>query len=221
MPKPKRSTADRNRRRGIEARVIGLLERYDCPTPYHAVCTHFLGALSGSAPVQPMKVLATIWDGALPAFPSIDAVNELLEALISGLWNEHTTHQDDTQPYRLTPMPARATRQSLTSLIETRAEEIHGFLTGLFGDQENLEVPGSMADSLDALMELDEMFSGMQALLEDPEKAASTSDLKALKVHLAELTNIVEQEIHNVVLGARVLREQEGAMEEKTELTVH
>ena len=61
---PKRSTADRSRCRGIEARTIAFLERYDCPTPYHAVCTHFLGAMSGSAPVRPMKVLAKVWDAA-------------------------------------------------------------------------------------------------------------------------------------------------------------
>ncbi len=218
---PKRSTADRNRRRGIEARAIALLERYDCPMPYHAVCTHFLGAMSATAPVQPMRVLATIWDGKLPAFPSIDAVNALLEALINGLWNELTVHQDDTQPYRLMPMPARATRKSLASLVETRAEEIHGFLTGLFGDQENLEVPGPMADSLDNLMALGEMFSGMQTLLEDPEKPASSKDLDGLKAQIAELTAVVEQEIHHVVMGARVLREQEGAMGEKTEITAH
>ena len=218
---PKRSTADRNRCRRMELRAIALLERYDCPTPYHAVCTLFLGAMSATAPVQPMKVLATIWDGKLPAFPSIDAVNELLEALINGLWNELTVHQDETQPYRLTPTPARATRQSLASLVETRAEEIHGFLTGIFGDQVDLEVPEPMAESLDTLMELGEVFSGMQTLLEDPEKPTSPADLKALKMHIAELTHIVEQEIHVVVIVARVLREQEGAMEEKTELTVH
>ena len=60
-----------------------------------------------------------------------------------------------------------------------------------------------------------------QALLGDYEKPASPADLKAFKVHIAELTHIVEQEIHAVVIVARVLREQEGAMEEKTELTMH
>ena len=177
--------------------------------------------MSGSAPVQPRKVLTQVWDGTLPAFSSMDAINELLEALINGLWNQLTVHQDETQPYRLMLLPARATRQSLASLVETRAEEIHGFLTGIFGDQQNLEVPEPMAESLDTLMELGEMFSGMQTLLEDPEKPASTADLKVLKAHLAELTNIVEQEIHSVVIVGRVLREQEGAMEEKTELTEH
>ncbi len=53
MPKP--STAGRDRRRSIGARAIEMLKRYDCPMPYHAVCTHFLGAMSGTAPVQPIE----------------------------------------------------------------------------------------------------------------------------------------------------------------------
>jgi len=218
---PKPSTAERNRRRSIEARAIDMLERYDCPMPYHAVCTHFLGAMSGTAPVQPMKVLARIWDGTLPAFASIAAVNELLEALINGLWNELTVHQDEKQPYRLIPIPTRATRKSLASLAETRAEEIDGFLTGIFGDQENLEVSEPMGASLDTLMELVGIFAGMQALLEDPEKPASAEDLEGLKAHVVELTAIAEREIHDVVIGARVLREQEGAIKEKTGAGAH
>ena len=82
-------------------------------------------------------------------------------------------------------------------------------------------VPEPMAESLDTLMELDEMFSGMQALLDDPEKPASTACLKALKAHLAELTRVVEHEMHAVVIMARGLREQEGATNEKAELTEH
>ena len=219
MPKP--STAQRNRRRALEARAIELLARYDCPMPYHAVRTHFLGAMSGTAPVQPMKVLARIWDGTLPAFASIEAVNELLEALINGLWNELTIHQDEMQPYRLMPIPARVTRERLASLAETRAEEIDGFLTGVFGDQENLEVPEAMGASLDTLMELIGIFAGMQALLEDPGKPASTEDLEGLRAHVVKLTHIAECEIHDVVIGARILREQEGAMKEKAGAGVH
>lgn len=186
MPKP--STAGRDRRRSIGARAIEMLKRYDCPMPYHAVCTHFLGAMSGTAPVQPMKVLARIWDGTLPAGASIEAVNEMLGALINALWNELTIHQDEMQPYQLMPTPARATRKSLASLAETRAEEIDGFLTGIFGDQENLEVPEPMGAALDTLMELVGIFAGMQALLEDLEKPAGVEDLKSLKAHVVELT---------------------------------
>ncbi len=219
MSKP--SVAQRNRTRTIEAQALAMLERYDCPMPYHAVCTHFLGAMCATGPVQPMKTLARIWDGTLPAFASIEAVNELLGALINGLWNKLAAHQDEGHPYRLMTFPARTTRESLACLAETRVEELEGFLTGVFGDQERLEVPEPLGESLDTLMELDGIFSGMQALLEDPAKPASAKDLQGLRKQIAELTTIAEQEIHAVVVGARVLREQIGALEEKEGSAVH
>ena len=129
MSKP--SAARRNRTRTLEAQALAMLERYDCPMPYHAVRTHFLGAMCATEPVQPMKTLARIWDGALPEFASIEAVNELLGALINGLWNELTVHQDEEHPYRLMTFPARTTRESLACLAKTRVEELKGFLTGI------------------------------------------------------------------------------------------
>ena len=64
-------------------------------------------------------------------------------------------------------------------------------------------------------------MAGMQALLEDPAKPASAKDLEGLRKQFAELTAIAEQEIHAVVVGARVLREQIGALEEKEGAAVH
>ena len=198
-----------------------MLERYDCPMPYHAVCTHFLGAMCATGPVQPMKTLARIWNGTLPALASIDAVNELLGALINGLWNALTVHQDEGRPYRLMTFPARGTRASLACLVKTRVEELEGFLTGVFGEQERLEVPAPMGESLDTLMELEGIFAGVQGLLEDPEKPAGARDLNGLGTQLAKLTAIAEQEIHAVVMGARVLREQDVAPEDKAGSALH
>lgn len=130
-------------------------------------------------------------------------------------------HQDEDHPYRLMTIPARTTRESLACLAETRAEELEGFLTGVFGEQERLEVPEPLGESLDTLMELDGIFSGMQALLEDPEKPASTKDLEGLRKQFTELTAIAEQEIHAIVVEARVLREQELALEQKEGSAVH
>ena len=198
-----------------------MLERYDCPMPYHAVRTHFLGAMCATGPIQPMKALAQIWSGALPALPSIEAVNEFLGALINGLWNALTLHQDERHPCRLMAFPARATRESLVCLAKTRVEEMEGFLTGVFGDQENLEMPAPMGKSLDTLMELEGIFSSVQALLENPGKLAAASDVEGLQNQLAELTTIAEQEIHTVVVGARELRGQVAALEEKEGSAVH
>lgn len=88
-----------------------MLERYDCPMPYHAVRTHFLGAMCATGPVQPMKTLARIWDGTLPAFASIEAVNELLGALINGLWNELTARRRKCAAHRRRVLGRHTSRQ--------------------------------------------------------------------------------------------------------------
>ena len=94
-------------------------------------------------------------------------------------------HQDEAHPCRLMALPTRVTRESLACVAEIRVEELHGFLTGVFGDEENLELPGSMGESLDRLMELEGIFAGMQELLEDPDQPATASDLKGLQSKVA------------------------------------
>ena len=99
MSKP--SSRERQQLRQTELKAIELLERYDCPMEYHAICTYFLGAMSSPKPVQPMKVLAHLWDGALPAMPNLDAVNELLGTLIHGLCDHRASTRRSSRPLRL------------------------------------------------------------------------------------------------------------------------
>jgi hypothetical protein len=74
-----------------DEQVRTLLERYKCPVPFHEVRTRFLGNIA--TPVvsaSPLKVVEDLWGGELPAFDSIDAANELIGALVLGLWNSAT-----------------------------------------------------------------------------------------------------------------------------------
>jgi hypothetical protein len=85
-----------------DEQVRTLLERYKCPVPFHEVRTRFLGNIA--TPVvsaSPLKVVEDLWGGELPAFDSIDAANELIGALVMGLWNRLTRHQDRSSPFRL------------------------------------------------------------------------------------------------------------------------
>ena len=76
-----------------EVRV--LLEHYRCPVPFHEVRTRFLGNIATPAVgVSPIKIVEDLWGGELPEFNSIDAANELIGALIMGLWNRLTRHQE-------------------------------------------------------------------------------------------------------------------------------
>jgi hypothetical protein len=95
-----------------DERVREVLERYNCPVPFHEVRTRFLGNIASPVmSASPMIVVQDIWGGELPAFESIEAANELIGALVMGLWNRLTRHQDRSAPFRLmrTRLGRRAT----------------------------------------------------------------------------------------------------------------
>ena len=43
----------------------------------------------------------------------MDEANELLDALVNGLWNDLTRHQKRSQPFRLTRVPMEPTAENL------------------------------------------------------------------------------------------------------------
>src|SRR5665811_489418 len=82
--------------------VRALLERYRCPVPFHEVRTRFLGNIA--TPIMsasPIKTVEDLWGGELPEFDSVDAARELIGALVMGLWNRLSRHQDRNSPFRL------------------------------------------------------------------------------------------------------------------------
>src|SRR3954452_23728559 len=86
-----------------DAEVRLLLERFACPIPFHEVRTRFLGNIaSPNMSASPLDQVRALWGGELPEFDSMDAVNELVGALVIGLWNRLTRHQDRKHPFRLT-----------------------------------------------------------------------------------------------------------------------
>src|ERR1700730_11961381 len=94
-----------------EDQVRVLLERYRCPVPFHAVRTRFLGIIaSPEMTAAPIRVVEALWGGELPAFETIEAANELIGALVMGLWNRLTRHQERSVPFRLTRIEVPATR---------------------------------------------------------------------------------------------------------------
>jgi hypothetical protein len=120
-----------------EVRV--LLERYRCPVPFHEVCTRFLGNIATPAVgVSPIKIVEGLWGGELPEFNSIDAANELIGALMMGLWNRLTRHQERNAPFRLVRPDVMTTREGLANLATIRCQELDGFVDGLSGTRQPL-----------------------------------------------------------------------------------
>ena len=136
MAKPKPPPA------ATDDEVRALLRRYQCPVPFHAVRTRFLGNIATPAmQVAPMETVSALWGGELPVFDTLDAVNELIGVLVMGLWNRLSRHQERSAPFRLTRIDVPVSREGLTSLALMRREELDGFIEGLFGTHESLDFP--------------------------------------------------------------------------------
>jgi hypothetical protein len=189
--------------------VRALLQRYRCPVPFHAVRTRFLGNIA-SLDMQPsaIKTVEALWGGELPAFNTIDAANELIGALVMGLWNRLTRHQERSAPFRLTRIEIPTTREGMGKLALLRQEELDGFVEGLFGDQESLDLPERAHRALGTLAEIRAMLEASRELADDLTKPAAPADIAVTLGHFRELTRIAEHEMHEAVLSCTRARRQ-------------
>jgi hypothetical protein len=177
--------------------------------PFHAVRTRFLGNIASPVvSASPLDALKGLWGGELPVFDSLDAVNELLAALIMGLWNRLTRHQERSAPFRLLRVDVSGTREGLARISLIRREELDGFIQGLFGKEDSLELPERARRALTALSELRAMLEGVHVVASDPNKPATFEDIAQALDNVRELTRISEREIHEVVLCCTRARRQ-------------
>ena len=205
-----------------DAEVIALLKRYRCPTPFHEVRTRFLGNIAcpfiGASPMETVKQL---WGGELPAFDSMEAVNELLNALVSGLWNRLTAHQSSRNPFRLLRFDVAQTREGLKHFALVRRQELDGFVEGLFGLEEHIDLPERAHEALGVLAEIRAMLAGVINFLDDSSKPAEPDDLKGLVRNIQKITIIVETEMNKTNLSCKRARSQLLEQLPATKPTLH
>ena len=100
--------------------VIALLQRYQCPTPFHEVRTRFLGNIASPVmAASPVETVKQLWGGELPEFDSLESVNELLNVLVAGLWNRLAAHQSSRTPFRLLRFEVAPTRAGPPRTVNT------------------------------------------------------------------------------------------------------
>ncbi len=96
--------------------------------------------------------------GGLPPFDSIDDANELLDALVKGLWNDLTLHQKRSQPFRVSRMPIEPTAANLGQYGLVRLQELDGFIEGLFNGGDAIGLPERAHEAVGHLAELRAMM---------------------------------------------------------------
>ena len=202
------------RQKADAAKIRELLRRHACPVPFHEVRTRFLGNIASPLlTASPMRVVEGLWGGELPVFDSADDANELIGALVQGLWNELTRHQKRTEPFRLVRVPGEPSPVALSRLALVRRQEIDGFVEGLFQGADEIDLPQKASDALDALAEARAMFAAVEDLTAKGIKPEEAAEVATTVKHLSEMQKIVEREIHAVVLACTRARRQAMAAE--------
>jgi hypothetical protein len=169
----------------------------------------------------PMETVAALWGGELPAFGTLDAANELIGALVMGLWNRLSRHQERSAPFRLTRVDVSVTREGLAELALMRQEELDGFIEGLFGANKTLDFPERAHKALGVLAEVRAMLEGVREVASNPSKPATPADIAVTLGHLREFTRIAEHEMHELVLSCTRARRQILRMMPATKPVLH
>ena len=191
-----------------ERTIRALLTRHGCPIGYHEVRTRLLGAIaSPDLDAKPINVIAGLWGGALPEFDSLDDVNELLGALVMGLWNQLAQHQDAKVPFKALAVPMEPTAANLANFANVRGEEAQGFIEGLFNGAEEANLPERAHEAVTHLEAIGSMMLGVTDLIArtagEPE---DRGQIKETIQHLRSMTEIMETEIHAAVLSCTQAR---------------
>jgi len=104
-------------------------------------------------------------------------------------------------------LQVKQTREGVHHYALVRKQEIEGFMDGLFGSHEEMDLPESARDGVDAL--------GAINLLDDTGKPAPPDELNGLADNLQALATILEKELNIVVLSCtrarRQLREKQAS----------
>jgi hypothetical protein len=203
-----------------DQQVQALLTRYACPTPLHVLRMRFLGAIaSPQLDVSPIRVVEQAWGGELPVFAAQEDAEELIQSLIAGLWNRLSQHQNSRNPFRLPRTEVKPTRQALLALAQMRSQELAGFVDGLFGAEEEMDLPEKAHEAVNVLAEVQSMFAGALPLLADETKPATKRALTDLLRNFQKITIAADESINQVIQSCKRARAQLLNMHSSTVVT--
>ena len=184
-----------------------LLVLYRCPVPFHVVRTRILGSIaSPELDVSPIEVVKRLWGEDSPESKRAASLHELMEVLVKGLWNRLARHQERRVPFHLLRIDVPLDREGLGKLALVRREELEGFMEGLFGHKEELDLPERTYRALDQLSEIREFLWTVQDVRFDALEPAAQAEITNTLGTLGTLTRIAEHEIHEAVLSCRRAR---------------
>ena len=132
-----------------------FLEHYECPTSLEVVKMKFAGAIcSPNINLRPTDVISSFWEeGKTPRLETKKEA-DLFFKFFMGLWDDVF---DAVKKVEL-KLPV-SKEKDLIQYCQNRFEEVEqGYVEGFFGGQENLQIPGYLAQIVDSLSEMASLY---------------------------------------------------------------
>lgn len=151
-----------------------FLNHYNCPTPLEIVKFRFAGAIcSPNANLRPADVISSFWPENQSPRLETKAEADLFFKFFMGLWDE--MFELVTQNKLL--LPKISATDNLSDACSLRYEILeYGFMEGFWGGQENLSIPAFIAEILDSLNKMAQLYQSLRQKIKPTDKNKNIFD---------------------------------------------
>ena len=183
-----------------------LLEKYDCPTPFHVVRMRFLGEIASlDLDASPIKTIESFWNGELPVFELDEEASAFFHVMM-GLWNRMARHQDGVLVKLFKPKILREW-DDIAAAFQMRAEEIRdGFLVGYSGNGTDQHLPESLEEALHELKEIAKRFEEVAERVQGPQRIGDKMSCDDYRQFIEVRTKEVESLLTAIMRATKEVR---------------
>lgn len=143
-------------------KFIKMLEHYSCSASLDVVKLRFAGAIcSPNLNLRPTDVISSLWEANKQPRLQTKEEAELFFKFFMGLWDDIFAKVKNSQISL--PLFKIKDKTDLKNLCLNRYEQIEaGFLEGFWGGQQNLQIPAFIAQIVDSLNDLADIYLQLQ-----------------------------------------------------------
>lgn len=140
-----------------------MLEHYQCPSRLGLIKMRFAGAIcSPNLDLRPTDVISSLWPaGQQPRLQTKEEA-ELFFKFFMGLWDE-IFQQVKQNKIELPQFKIKTPADMVETCFQRREEIEDGYLEGFWGGCENIKIPAYIAQIVDSLSELADVYRRLAA----------------------------------------------------------
>ena len=174
-------------------KFIKFLEHYDCALPIEVVKMRFIGAIcSPNMDLRPADIINSFWEKGKEPRLQTRKEADLFFIFFMGLWDEMFSLVQFNK-IKLSAQPIK-NKEDVENYCLIRYNEVeNGFIEGFWGGKSDLKIPSFVAELMDSLSELADIYAYM------PAKAEKAKNFEAIKNALINTDKMVEKSFAFVV----------------------